>query len=145
LAKRKQFQSQELFEKILQDIPIEYPVVIKYTDGGTEAFFENGVRFYIKIVDGNISYVKSKFTNYFGDKEKTEREQYEWNIRRLLYTHNLGTVDEFNVIVDRFSEENVKLDSLAFEHIFVIEQEEKSIVKVKEPIKDDKAEEDYPF
>ena len=142
--KREKFQSAELFERMLSEIPIEYPVVVKYEDLGMEAFFENGVRFYIKIIDGNISYVKSKFFSYYGDKSKSDREQYDWNIRRLLHTNLTGTIQEFNDLVDRFSEENTKLDTLAFEHIFVPEQEEKSIVKNKEPIVDDKKD-DFPF
>jgi len=147
---KKQFQSSELFEKILLEIEINYPVVLKYDDGGFEAFFENGVRFFIKIIDGNICYTKSKFIQYNGDSSKGAREQYEWNIRRLLHTHQAGTIEDFNNIVDNFSKENEKLDDLAFEHAFMVEQEENTngVIKRKNQIIKDEPkqpEEDHPF
>jgi hypothetical protein len=135
--------TQELFQEEVNKIEIKYPVVIKYNDGGMEAYQENGVQLFIKVSGDKIAFLKRKW----GDPHQgNSKQEYEYFIKRLLYTHTLSDEEQFNLLYDKFNSVNELLDTTVFEHEFEqIETEQNISALIKKKNEQPGQEENHPF
>lgn len=143
MAKKVDNKHYALFEEKAKEMKIEYPVVVLYNDGGMEAYFENGIRFYLKVSDSVISFVKQKWKHSNGE---STIDEYEYYIKRLLYTHTLSDAESFNELYDKFSRVSDELQNIAFEHSFEAADDANfNGFYKKKKIDEPKKEEDHPF
>lgn len=143
MTKKKYEPTLELFQEKINEINIEYPVVVEYNDGGMEAYFENGVRFYLKVSFKSITFLKMKWSS---SNNESSKEEYSYYIKRLIYTHKIGTAEGFNELYEKFQKVSDELDNISFEHSFeaaVPEENFNGLLKKKNI--DDKKEEEHPF
>lgn len=92
-----------------EQIPIVYPVVIKYKNGSIDRFYENGVREFIE----NNSQLRGS-TSFSRTKETKPRDEYEFFIRRLMYvSHGVGSQEDWDKAVEEANRVQEKVMSLS--------------------------------